>query len=85
MCTNKLTQAHQVSGSVGSSEVTLDVRVEDLDGGLDKTASGEMLVVLDERQPRLQELVVGLHVDHVVLVQLAKTRSRRWTTESSES
>lgn len=56
--------------------MTLDVRVEDLDGGLDKTASGEMLVVLDERQPRLQELVVGLHVDHVVLVQLAKTRSR---------
>lgn len=52
--------------------MTLDVRVEHLDGGLDKTASREMLVVLDERQPRLQELVIGLHVDHVVLIQLTK-------------
>lgn len=74
---HELTKAHQVSGSIGSSQVTLDVGVEDLDGGLDKTASREMLVVLDERQPRLQKLVVGLHVDHVVLVQLTKTRIRR--------
>lgn len=49
----KRTKAHQVPGSIGSSQVTLDVRVEDLDGGLDKTASGEVLVVLDECQPRL--------------------------------
>lgn len=70
MCT--LTKSHQVPGSIGSSQVTLDVRVEDLDGGLDKTASREMLVVLDERQPGLQNLVIGLHVDHVVLIQLRK-------------
>lgn len=50
--------------------MTLDVRVEDLHGGLHEAAAGEMLVVLDERQPRLQQLVVGLHVNHVVLVQL---------------
>lgn len=69
-----LTKSHQVPGSVGSSQVTLDVGVEDLDGGLDKTASREMLVVLDEGQPGLQDLVIGLHVDHVVLIQL---RGRR--------
>lgn len=63
--------AHQVPGAVGSSQVTLDVRVEDLHGRLDEAAAGEMLVVLDERQPRLQQLVVGLHVNHVVLVQLS--------------
>lgn len=51
--------------------MTLDVRVEDLHGGLHEAAAGEMLVVLDERQPRLQQLVVGLHVNHVVLVQLS--------------
>lgn len=61
---------HQVPGAVGSCQVTLDVRVEDLHGRLDEAAAGEMLVVLDERQPRLQQLVVGLHVNHVVLVQL---------------
>lgn len=54
--------------------MTLDVGVEDLDGGLDKTASREMLVVLDEGQPGLQDLVIGLHVDHVVLIQLRRRR-----------
>lgn len=68
---------HQVPGSVGSGQVTLDVGVEDLDGGLDEAAAGEVLVVLDEREPGLQQLVVGLHVDHVVLVQLPKTRTGR--------
>lgn len=53
MYKHTLTKAHQVPGSVGSSQVTLDVGVEDLDGGLDKAASGEVLVVLDECQPRL--------------------------------
>lgn len=52
--------------------MTLDVRVEDLHGGLDEAATGEVLVVLNERQPRLQQLVVGLHVNHVVLVQLRR-------------
>lgn len=72
LCYMTVSVTHQVPGSIGSSQVTLDVGVEDLDGGLDKTASGEMLVVLDERQPRLQQLVVGLHVDHVVLIQLTE-------------
>lgn len=50
--------------------MTLDIRVEDLDRRLHKAASRKMLLVLNERQPGLQQLVVGLHVNHVVLVQL---------------
>lgn len=50
--------------------MTLDVRVEDLDRRLDEAAARKMLLVLDERQPRLQQLVVGLHVNHVVFIQL---------------
>lgn len=70
---------HQVPGAVGSCQVTLDVRVEDLHGRLDEAAAGKVLVVLDERQPRLQQLVVGLHVNHVVLVQLSRdTGVREW-------
>lgn len=66
----KTTGSYQVAGAVGSSEVTLDVRVEDLDRWLDEAAAGKMLVILDEREPRLQQLVIGLHVHHVVFVQL---------------
>lgn len=60
----------QVSGAVGSSEVTLDVGVEDLHGWLDETAPGEVLVLLHQRQPRLQQLIIRLHVHHVILIQL---------------
>lgn len=52
--------------------MTLDVRVEDLDCRLDEAAARKMLLVLDERQPRLQQLVVGLHVNHVVFIQLSE-------------
>lgn len=52
--------------------MTLDVRVEDLDGRLHEAASRKVLLVLDEREPGLQQLVVGLHVDHVVFVQLGE-------------
>lgn len=65
---------HQVTSAVRSSQVTLDVRVEDLDGRLDKAAAGEMLLVLNERQPGLEQLVVGLHVNHVILIQLSRDR-----------
>lgn len=63
---------HQVTSAIRSSQVTLDVRVEDLDGRLDKAATGEMLLVLNERQPGLEQLVVGLHVNHVILIQLSR-------------
>lgn len=65
---------HQVTSAVRSSQVTLDVRVEDLDGRLDKAAAGEMLLVLNECQPGLEQLVVGLHVNHVILIQLSRDR-----------
>lgn len=67
-------EPHQVPGAVRSSQVTLDVRVEDLDCRLDEAAARKMLLVLNKRQPRLQQLVVGLHVNHVVLIQLSKDR-----------
>ena len=50
--------------------MTLDVRVEDLDRRLDEAAARKMLLVLNERQPRLEQLVVRLHVNHVIFIQL---------------
>lgn len=64
----------QVSRAVGSCEVTLDVGVEDLHGRLDKAAPGEVLVLLHQRQPGLQQLIICLHVHHVILIQLEKKR-----------
>lgn len=72
-CT-KWREPHQVPGAVRSSQVTLDVWVEDLDCRLDKAAARKMLLVLNKRQPRLEQLVVGLHVNHVILIQLSKER-----------
>lgn len=82
-------ESYQVPGAVRSSQVTLDVRVEDLDCRLDEAAARKMLLILDERQPRLQELVVGLHVNHVILIQLSKERKRdflfnAWTSSTSD-
>lgn len=64
----------QVSCAVGSCEVTLDVGVEDLHGRLDKAAPGEVLVLLHQRQPGLQQLIICLHVHHVILIQLQEKR-----------
>lgn len=36
-----------------------------------------MLLVLNERQPRLQQLVVGLHINHVILIQLSTERKKK--------
>lgn len=76
---------HQIAGAVRSCQVTLYVGVEDLDGWLDKAASREMLLVLHQLQPRLQQLVVGLHVNHVVLIQLWNTirPKHRLSTENT--
>lgn len=75
---NTASESHQVPGAVRSSQVTLDVRVKNLDRWLDEAAARKMLLVLDERQPRLQQLVVRLHVNHVVLIQLSKEKKSEW-------
>lgn len=70
-------KSHQVPGAVRSSQVTLDVWVKDLDCRLDETTARKMLLVLNERQPRLQQLVVGLHINHVILIQLSTERKNK--------
>lgn len=67
-------RTHQVPRAVGSSEVALYVGVEHLDRVLREKALMEMLVVLHQSQPGLQQLVVGLHVHHVILVELRERR-----------
>lgn len=81
-CT-KWQEPHQVPGAVRSSQVTLDVWVEDLDCRLDKAAARKMLLVLNKRQPRLEQLVVGLHVNHVILIQLSKERKGQFIPGNS--
>lgn len=67
--------SHQVPCAVWSCQVTLNVGVEDLDRRLDETAPRKMLIVLDKRQPGLQQFVIGLHVDHIIFVQLRRQTS----------
>lgn len=40
---------HQIPCAVRSGQMTLNVRVEDLDGWLDEAAAGEVLLVLHKR------------------------------------
>lgn len=72
---NKSSCSDQVSCAVGSREVTLDVGVEDLHSRLDEAAPGEVLILLDQCQPGLQQLIICLHVHHVILIQLEKKKN----------
>lgn len=53
--------------------MTLNVGVKDLHSWLDKAAPGEVLILLYQGEPRLQQLVICLHINHVVFVQLKET------------
>lgn len=66
---------HQIPRAVWSGEVALDIGVENLNRVLREEALVEVRVVLDQRQPGLQQPVVGFHVSHVILIQLGESRA----------
>lgn len=68
-------RSHQVSGSIRGCKVTLNVGVEDLHSRLDKAAAGEVLILLYQREPRLQQLVICFHINHIILIQLKETEN----------
>lgn len=73
--------------------MALNIGIEHLNCVLGEKAFVEMLVVLDQRQPGLQQPVVCFHVHHVVFIQLRakdihKTdgqRVRRTSQQASHS
>lgn len=73
--------------------MALNVGIEHLNCVLGEKAFVEMLVILDQRQPGLQQPVVCFHVHHVVFIQLRakdihKTdgqRVRRTSQQASHS
>lgn len=67
--------SHQVSGSIRCCKVTLNVGVEDLHSWLNKAATGEVLILLYQREPRLQQLVIRFHINHVIFIQLKQTEN----------
>lgn len=69
---NKRSCSDQVSCAIGSCEVTLDVGVENLDSRLDEAAPGKVLILLHQCQPGFQQLIICLHVHHIILIQLEK-------------
>ena len=50
--------------------MALNIGIEHLNCVLGEKAFMEMLVVLDQRQPGLQQSVIRFHVHHVVFIQL---------------
>ena len=48
---------------------------------LGKKAFMEMFVILDQSQPGLQQLVVRLHVDHVIFIKLEGKKFHKTTAK----
>lgn len=56
--------------------MALDVRIKNLNSMLGKEAFMEMFVILYQSKPGFQELVICLHVYHVVFVKLRKQKKK---------
>lgn len=50
--------------------MALNVGIKDLNSMLGKETFMEMFVILDQSKPRFQQLIICLHIYHVIFVKL---------------
>lgn len=55
--------------------MALNVGIKDLNSMLGKETFMEMFVILDQSKPRFQQLIICLHIYHVIFVKLKEMKT----------
>lgn len=68
-------KAYQIPCAIRSSQMALNVGIKDLNSMLGKETFMEMFVILDQSKPRFQQLIICLHIYHVIFVKLKEMKT----------